>query len=48
MILDITVLMYFNDFMTIKGKGNNNLSQVHVQSVLNNVDKKLCMQYARV
>lgn len=29
--------------MTIKEKGNNNLSQVHVQSVLNNVDKKLCM-----
>lgn len=38
-----THLMYFNNFMTIKEKGNNNLSQVHVQSVLNNVDKKLCM-----
>lgn len=35
-----THLMLFNNFMTIKEKGNNNLSQVHVQSVLNNVDQK--------
>lgn len=35
-----THLMYFNHFMTIKEKGNNNLSQVHVQFVLNNVDQK--------